>query len=147
MPRNNRKPHIVCRRCKTRFTGAYCPYCGAENGSARASLTRGGIIGGLLRFLFSLLVLVLLLTIAFIAFAFLINSENVLPLTDRPADPRMLVAQREFYRIILQVAYRVDMPSYAVKLLSAVIVVTALSIPLLRRVIAERRAEREEESA
>ncbi len=44
-----------------------------------------------------------LLTIAFIAFAFLINSENVLPLTDRPADPRMLVAQREFYRIILQV--------------------------------------------
>jgi putative ABC transport system permease protein len=57
------------------------------------------------------------------------------------------VAGSLVYRIILQVAYRVDMPSYAVKLLSAVIVVTALSIPLLRRVIAERRAEREEESA
>ena len=48
------------------------------------------------------------------------------------------------YRIILQLAYKIDMPSYAVKLLSAVIVVIALSIPLVRRIIAERRAEREE---
>ena len=54
------------------------------------------------------------------------------------------VAGSLVYRIILQVAYRVDMPSYAVKLLSAVIVVVALSIPLLRKRFAERRAEREE---
>ena len=51
------------------------------------------------------------------------------------------------YRFILQVAYKIDMPSYAVKLLSAVIVVTALSIPLIRRKLAERRAEREEAEA
>ena len=75
MPRNNRKPHIVCRRCKTRFTGAYCPYCGAENGSARASLTRGGIIGGLLRFLFSLLMLALLLAIAFIVLDYIASAS------------------------------------------------------------------------
>ena len=54
------------------------------------------------------------------------------------------VAGSLVYRIILQIAYRVDMPSYAVKLLSAVIVVVALSIPLLKKRIAERRAEREE---
>ena len=51
------------------------------------------------------------------------------------------------YRIILQVAYKVEMPSYAVKLLSAVIVVVALSIPRVKRLIAERRAEREEDAA
>ena len=76
MPRNTRKPHIVCRRCKTRFTGAYCPYCGAENGSARASLTRGGIIGGLLRFLFSLLILALLLSIAFIVLDYIASASG-----------------------------------------------------------------------
>ena len=48
------------------------------------------------------------------------------------------------YRIILQLAYKIDMPSYAVKLLSAVIVVIALSIPLLRRIITEKKTEREE---
>ena len=76
MPRNNRKPHIVCRRCKSRFAGAYCPYCGAENGSARASLTRGGIIGGLLRFLFSLLILALLLSIAFIVLDYIASASG-----------------------------------------------------------------------
>ena len=55
------------------------------------------------------------------------------------------VAGSLIYRLILQAAYKVDMPSYAVKLLSAVIVVIALSIPLVRRKIAERRAERGEE--
>ena len=48
------------------------------------------------------------------------------------------------YRIILQFAYKIDMPSYAVKLLSAVIVVIALTLPLIRRKIRERRAEKEE---
>lgn len=36
------------------------------------------------------------------------------------------------YRIILQAAYQADMPSYGVKLLSAVIVVFALALPLLK---------------
>ncbi len=57
------------------------------------------------------------------------------------------VAGSLVYRIILQVAYKVEMPSYAVKLLSAVIVVVALSIPRVKRLIAERRAEREEDAA
>ena len=51
------------------------------------------------------------------------------------------------YRLILQLAYKVDMPSYAVKLLSAAIVVVALSIPKIKRVIAQRRADREEDAA
>ena len=50
------------------------------------------------------------------------------------------------YRIILQAAYKIDMPSYAVKLLSAVIVVIALTLPLLKRLVTERRANREEET-
>lgn len=57
------------------------------------------------------------------------------------------VAGSLVYRIILQVAYKVEMPSYAVKLLSAVIVVVALSIPRVKRLIAERRVEREEDAA
>lgn len=76
MPRNIRKPHIVCRRCKTRFTGAYCPYCGAENGSVRASLIRGGIIGGLLWFLLSLFVLALLLAIAFVVLDYIASASG-----------------------------------------------------------------------
>ena len=47
------------------------------------------------------------------------------------------------YRIILQVAYKIDMPSYAVKLLSAIIVIIALTLPRLKRMIAERRREGE----
>ena len=51
------------------------------------------------------------------------------------------------YRVILQLAYKVEMPSYSVKLLSAVIVVIALTIPRVRRIIAQRRADREEDAA
>ena len=51
------------------------------------------------------------------------------------------------YRIILQLAYKIEMPSYAVKLLSAAIVVVALTIPRVRRLIAERRASREGDAA
>lgn len=65
MPQNNRKPHIVCRRCKTRFSGIYCPYCGAENGVVRTARGRGGLLGGLLRFLLSLIALAIILAIAF----------------------------------------------------------------------------------
>ena len=66
MPRNARKIHTVCRRCKTRFSGDYCPYCGAEKG-AHALRGRGGLLGGLLRFILSLIVLGLILSIAFVA--------------------------------------------------------------------------------
>lgn len=38
----------------------------------------------------------------------------------------------EIYRIILQAAYRIDMPSYMVKLLSASIVTIALVLPLMK---------------
>ncbi len=37
------------------------------------------------------------------------------------------------YRVVIQAAYKVDMPSYGVKLLSTLIVVCALAVPLLRR--------------
>jgi hypothetical protein len=67
MPQNTRKVHIVCRRCKTRFSGAYCPYCGAEKGAPKALRSRGGLLGGLLRFLFSLLALALILIVTFVA--------------------------------------------------------------------------------
>ena len=37
------------------------------------------------------------------------------------------------YRIVLQLAYRLDMPSYSVKLLSTLIVILALTLPRLRK--------------
>lgn len=37
------------------------------------------------------------------------------------------------YRVIIQAAYKIEMPSYAVKLLSTLIVVCALALPLLKR--------------
>ena len=48
------------------------------------------------------------------------------------------------YRIILQLAYKIEMPSYAVKLLSAVIVIVALTLPKLKRALSERRAAKED---
>lgn len=46
------------------------------------------------------------------------------------------------YRIILQAAYQVDMPSYTVKLLSALIVTTALVLPLLKEKMTAMRIRR-----
>ena len=43
------------------------------------------------------------------------------------------VAGSLLYRMVVQAAYQVEMPSYAVKLLSTLIVVCALALPLLRR--------------
>lgn len=43
------------------------------------------------------------------------------------------VAGSLLYRVIIQAAYKIEMPSYAVKLLSTVIVVCALAVPLLRQ--------------
>ena len=48
------------------------------------------------------------------------------------------------YRLILQLAYKIEMPSYAVKLLSAVIVIVALTLPKLKRALSERRAAKED---
>ncbi|MBA4348348.1 MAG: hypothetical protein C0413_05825 [Clostridiales bacterium] len=76
MLRSVHKPHIVCRRCKTRFTGAYCPYCGAENGSPSALRSRGGVLSGLLRFLFSLMILAAILFITFIILDYSASAEG-----------------------------------------------------------------------
>ena len=46
------------------------------------------------------------------------------------------------YRIIIQIAYKIDMPSYAVKLLSAVIVVIALVIPWLQKTYKKKGGRR-----
>ena len=52
-------------------------------------------------------------------------------------------AGSEIYRIILQAAYRIDMPSYMVKLLSASIVAMALALPLVKeKSIARNRVAR-----
>lgn len=42
------------------------------------------------------------------------------------------------YRIVLQMAYRMDMPCYYVKLLSTLIVILALTLPRLRSAIAKK---------
>lgn len=43
------------------------------------------------------------------------------------------------YRIIIQVAYKINMPSYAVKLLSTLIVICALAVPLVKKKLARRQ--------
>ena len=46
------------------------------------------------------------------------------------------------YRIILQIAYQIDMPSYTVKLLSALIVTVALVLPLAKEKMTAARIRR-----
>lgn len=46
------------------------------------------------------------------------------------------------YRIIIQFAYKINMPSYTVKLLSALIVVLALTIPVAKSKLAEAKNRR-----
>ena len=55
------------------------------------------------------------------------------------------VVGSEIYRIILQAAYQIDMPSYTVKLLSALIVTVALVLPLVKEKSVAWRARRAEE--
>ncbi|MDD4124751.1 MAG: ABC transporter permease [Eubacteriales bacterium] len=52
------------------------------------------------------------------------------------------VAGSLFYRIVLQVAYKIDMPSFTVKLLSAIIVVAALSMPVIKNKVTELNGRR-----
>lgn len=42
------------------------------------------------------------------------------------------------YRVVLQVAYRMDMPSYAVKLMSTVIVILALTLPRFGGILSKK---------
>ena len=57
------------------------------------------------------------------------------------------VVGSELYRIILQLAYQIDMPSYMVKLLSAMIVTVALVLPLLKGKSAAWSLRRSEEKS
>jgi hypothetical protein len=59
---SQRKPHI-CKQCKTRFRGQYCPYCGAEYGRRHGSASRG-VAGGLFRFIGTLLLLAVVVLLA-----------------------------------------------------------------------------------
>jgi putative tryptophan/tyrosine transport system permease protein len=52
------------------------------------------------------------------------------------------VVGSEIYRIILQAAYQIDMPSYTVKLLSALIVTVALVLPMAKEKSAAWRLRR-----
>lgn len=75
MPQSVRKQYMVCKQCKTRFSGAYCPYCGAENGVKRAH--RGsGLIGGLLQFVLSLIVLALFIAVAFVVLDYTASASG-----------------------------------------------------------------------
>ncbi len=65
MPQTVRKQYTVCKKCKTRFTGEYCPYCGAESGAGRIH-RGGGFVGSLFQFVFSLIILALIVAVAFI---------------------------------------------------------------------------------
>jgi hypothetical protein len=75
MPRNGRKKHRVCKNCGTRFSGRYCPYCGAECGKPRA-LRSGGFVAGAFRLLLSLIVLALFLFVVFVALDFFASSGD-----------------------------------------------------------------------
>jgi hypothetical protein len=64
MPKKHRKHPHICKRCKTRFRGRFCPYCGAEYGAPARIGARGGLFASLLRFLFTLVLLAAALLLA-----------------------------------------------------------------------------------
>ena len=75
MPQSVRKQYTVCKECKTRFSGVYCPYCGAENGVKRAR-RGGGLVSGLLQFILSLVVLALFIAVAFIVLDYTASASG-----------------------------------------------------------------------
>lgn len=75
MHRKTRKKRRVCSNCSTRFSGRYCPYCGAEYGH-RHALRSSGFFVVLLRFLLSLAALALVLFVAFAALDYLAATDN-----------------------------------------------------------------------
>jgi len=66
MARSSRKKMHTCKECKTRFSGQYCPYCGAEYGTGRRRSGSRGIAGGLFHFIGTLLILALVVLLALI---------------------------------------------------------------------------------
>ena len=64
MPSKRRKNLHVCKRCKTRFKGRFCPYCGTEFGARAHGRPRGGVLLGLVKFLLTLALLAAALLLA-----------------------------------------------------------------------------------
>ena len=76
MQQNVRKQHVVCKNCKARFTGAYCPFCGAESGIKRPHRGGGGLLGGVFQFVFTLVVLAVLVAVAFIVLDYVASASG-----------------------------------------------------------------------
>lgn len=75
MPKKRRRKYRVCQSCHTRFTGRYCPFCGAEGGKKRL-FRSGGFIAGLLRFLLALILLALIFCAALIALDYFASTDG-----------------------------------------------------------------------
>ena len=75
MQRKPRKKRRACKNCGVRFSGRYCPYCGAERGR-KHSLRSNGFFVGLLRFLLSIVVLAVLLALAFVVLDYVAASGD-----------------------------------------------------------------------
>ena len=75
MQRKPRKKRRACKNCGVRFSGRYCPYCGAENGR-KHPLRSNGVVVVFLRFLLSLLALAVLLFVAFVVLDYVAASGD-----------------------------------------------------------------------
>ena len=73
MQRKPRKKRRACKSCGVRFSGHYCPYCGAEGGRRHTPRSNGFVVG-LLRFLLSLAALAILLALAFVVLDYVAAS-------------------------------------------------------------------------
>ena len=54
----------ICKRCKTRFRGQFCPYCGTEYGAHLHGRPHGGVLLSLLKFILTLVLLAAALLLA-----------------------------------------------------------------------------------
>ena len=75
MQRKHRKKRRACNNCGVRFSGRYCPYCGAEKGR-KQPLRSNGFVVVLLRFLLSLLLVALILLFAFVALDYRSTADD-----------------------------------------------------------------------
>lgn len=64
MPKKRPKNTHICKRCKTRFRGRFCPYCGAEYGAHLHGGPHGGVALSLLKFILTLILLAAALVLA-----------------------------------------------------------------------------------
>jgi hypothetical protein len=76
MQQNVRKQHVVCKNCKARYTGEYCPFCGTENGGKRPHRGGGGLLGGVLQFILTLVLLAILIAVAFIVLDYVASASG-----------------------------------------------------------------------